>query len=139
MKPELKKEALRRMRLLRLMNNGFDSPVGDFNLNETAWKSEYYGILYYLDKQEKKIIADFEKKFSKYGMKVYHCYRAKREFGDILYLLFVSEEPEDSSYNFDNNLRNGIVYLYAYNISEPLFSEFGTAYINSQYGGIVIR
>ena len=30
MKPELKKEALRRMRLLRLMNNGFDSPVGDF-------------------------------------------------------------------------------------------------------------
>jgi len=57
MKPELKKEALRRMRALRLMSDGFDSPVGDFNLKETAWKSEYYGILYYLDKQEKKIVA----------------------------------------------------------------------------------
>jgi len=53
-------------------------------------------------------------------------------------MLYVSEEPEESAQNFDYNLRNGIVYLYAYNISEPLFSEFGTAYVRPQYGGIVI-
>ena len=138
MKPELKKEALRRMRALRLMNNGFDSPIGDFNLTESVWKSEYYGILYYLDKHEKKIVADFEKKYSKYGVKVYHCYRAKREFGDILYMLYVSEDTADSPEKFDYDLRNGIAYIYAYNISEPAFSEFGTCYIKSQYGGIVL-
>lgn len=138
MKPELKKEALRRMRALRLLNNGFDSPIGDFNLTESAWKSELYGILYYLDKQEKKIVADFERKFKQYNTKVYHCYRAKREFGDILYMLFVSDDTGDTPEAFDGYLRQGIAYIYAYNISEPSFSEFGTAYIKPQYGGIVL-
>ena len=138
-KPELKKEALRRMKLLKLFDNGFDSPVGDFRLKETAWKSERYGILYYLDDEEKKIVENIEKKFIKQHFKVYHCYRVNTEFGDMLYLLYVSDFDLKNPYRFDRDLENVIVYLYAYNISEPSFSEFGSCYIKSQYVGIVLR
>ena len=137
MDKKLKDEALRRMKQLKLLNNGFDSPVGDFKLRERPWKSEFYGILYYLTDEEKKIIAEVEKKYSKYDLKVYHCYRCKREFGEILYMLFVSKD--ESPLEFDNYLRQGIAYVYAHNITFPEYSEFGTCYIRSQYGGIVLR
>ena len=138
MKEELKKEALRRMSALKLLNNGFDSPVGDFKLREKPWKSEYHGILYYLDEKELKIVKEVEKKYSKYNMKVYHCYKAHTNYGEILFMLYVSDD-EKSPYVFDRNLKNNVIYLYAYNMSEPAFSEFGTMYIYSQFGGIVIQ
>lgn len=136
--PELKEEALRRMKMLKLLDNGYDSPVGDFKLNGSVWKSEYHGILYYLEPEEKKIVQQVEKKYSKYNMKVYHCYKAHTQYGEILFMLYVSDD-EKSPRLFDHNLKSNIVYLYAYNMSEPAFSEFGTMYIHSQYGGIVIR
>ena len=138
MKQELKEEAIRRMNKLGLYDKGKNSPVMDFIENEVAWKSEAYGILYYLDKKEKAIVEEVENKYKKYNLKVYHCYKAYTDYGEILFMLFVSDDDK-SPRNFDYNLKNGIVYLYAYNMSEPDFSEFGTMYIHSQYGGIVIR
>ena len=48
--------------------------------------------------------------------------------------------PKDSiAPMFDEDLEEHIVSCYAYNLSEPAFSEFGTAYIKSLFGGIVIN
>ena len=139
MKESVRNEALRRMKALKLFDDGYHSPVGEFRANGNVWKSEYYGVLYYLTDEERQVVKEFEKKYSKFGAKVYHCYRAEREFGDILYLLYVIDDESDSAEEFDSLLRRGVVYLYAHNFSEPAFSEHGTAYIKSQYGGIVIR
>ncbi|MBQ8206401.1 MAG: hypothetical protein IJZ77_02980 [Bacilli bacterium] len=139
MKESIKNEALRRMKALKLYDEGYDSPVAEFRLKGKVWKSERFGILYYLNEEEKQVVKEFEKKYSRFGAKVYHCYRAEREFGDILYLLYVIDDESDSAKEFDSLLRRGVIYLYAHNFSEPAFSEHGTAYIKSQYGGIVIR
>ena len=137
MKLEQKKEAVRRMKLLKLLNDGRNSPVADFIENDEVWKSEFHGILYYLDKEEREIVKATELKYKKDDMKVYHCYKAHTEFGDILYMLYVSNttKPKD----FDDDLRDGITFVYAYNMSEPMFSEFGSAYVKSAFGGIIIR
>ena len=136
--PELKDEAIRRMKMLKLLDNGYDSPVADFRKDGSVWKSEFHGILYYLDSEEEKIVKQVEEKYKKYNMKVYHCYKAHTDFGEILFMLYVSND-EKSPRMFDSNLKRNVIYLYAYNMSEPAFSEFGTMYIHSQYGGIVIR
>ena len=138
MKQELKDEAIRRMNKLGLFNKGVNNPVYDFMENEVAWKSEFNGILYYLDKKEKEIVKEVENKYKKYNMKVYHCYKAHTDFGEILFMLYVSDD-EKSPRNFDYNLKYNTVFLYAYNMSEPAFSEFGSMSIYSQYGGIIIR
>lgn len=139
MRSELKKEALRRMRVLRLLNSGYDSPVGDFQLRERAWKSEAFGILYYLDEKDIKAIKQFEQKYKKYEMKVYHCYKAYTEFGTILYMLYVSNNEDDTPESFDEGLRRGYTFVYAHNFDDEYCSEFGSVSIRSQYGGIVVR
>lgn len=134
---EMKKEAVRRMKLLRLLNTSKNSPISDFIDNDEVWKSEFHGILYYLDKDEKKIVEETERKYQRMGMKVYHCYKAHTEFGDILYMLYVSKNNDAEQ--FDEDLRDGITFVYAYNMSEPMFSEFGSVYVHSVYGGIMMK
>ena len=136
---KLKEEALRRMKALKLHDEGIHTCVGDFRKTGNAWKSEFYGILYWLDDEEKKAVKNFEKEYSKHNIKVYHCYKAHAEFGEILYMFYVSSDKEDSAKNFDNNLKDGIIECYAHNFSEPAFSEFGTCFIKSQFGGVVIH
>ena len=137
---EIKNECLRRMKALDLHDEGDWTCVGDFRKNGTPWKSEFHGILYWLDDDEKQLVKDFEKKFERHKIKVYHCYKAHTEFGEILYMLYVEgDEESDSVKMFDEDLEENIVSCYAYNLSEPAFSEFGTAYIKSLFGGIVIN
>lgn len=137
-KEEMKNEALRRMKALKLHDEGFHTCVGDFRKNGNAWKSEFYGILYWLDDDEKKAVKEFEEEYSKHNIKVYHCYKAHTEFGEILYMFYVTSDEEDTAENFDDNLKENIIECYAYNFTEPSFSEFGTCYIKSQFGGIVV-
>lgn len=133
---KLKTEALRRMKALDLHDEGFHTCVGDFRKNGTPWKSEFHGILYWLNEEEQQAVKKFEAQHNNY--KVYHCYKAHTEFGEILFMLYVSNE-EDENEMFDNDLKDGIIFTYAANMSEPCFSEFGSAYVKSQFGGIVIQ
>lgn len=138
MNEKLKNEALRRMKALKLHDEGSCTCVEDFRKNETAWKSEFYGILYWLDDKENQIIKEFEEKYKKHNIKIYHCYKAHTDWGDILYMLYVSSDECDAEKIFDENLKENILECYAHNFSEPVFSEFGTCYFKSQFGGIVI-
>lgn len=137
MKLEMKKEAVRRMKMLRLFNSTRNSPIADFIENDEVWKSEFHGILYYLNDEERRIVEETEKKYQRMEMKVYHCYKAHTEFGDILYMLYVSKNKDGKQ--FDEDLADGITFVYAYNMSEPMFSEFGSVYVQSAYGGIIVK
>ena len=138
MKEKIKNEALRRMKALNLLDEGDYTCVQDFKKNNIVYKSEFHGILYWLDEEEQKLVSEFEKNHKDQEMLVYHCYKAHTEFGEILFMLYVSNE-EDENEMFDNDLKDGIIFTYAANMSEPCFSEFGSAYVKSQFGGIVIQ
>ena len=56
---KLKVEALRRMKALQLHDGGFNTCVGDFRKNGTPWKSEFHGILYWLDDEESQAVKKF--------------------------------------------------------------------------------
>ena len=121
---KLKAEALRRMKALRLHDEGFHTCVGDFRKNGRPWKSEFHGILYWLDEDEVEAVKKFEAEHDNY--KVYHCYKAHTEFGDILYMFYVSTNEDDTYEQFMEDLKANVIFGYAHNFSEPAFS---TVYI----------
>ena len=137
MKDTIKNECIRRMKILKLHDEGLHTCLGDFRQTERPWKSEFYGILYWLDEDEQKIVKEFEEKYKKFKPKVYHCYKAHTEFGEILYLFYCSNQPNESK-EFDEDIKDNIIWCYAYNITSPEFSEFGTCYIKSLFGGVQV-
>ena len=137
MTEKIKKECLRRMKILQLLDEGEGSCVEDFRLNGKAWKSEFYGILYWLSEEEDKIVKDFEDKYKEFKIKVYHCYRAIRPFGEIFYMLFCSNQVGENK-EFDMDIKDNIIYCYAVNLTDPTCSEFGSCYIKPLNGGIQI-
>lgn len=138
MKERIKKEALRRMKALKLLDEGDYTCVQDFKKNNIVYKSEFHGILYWLDEDEQKLVKDFEISHKEQEMLVYHCYKAHTELGDILFMLYVSNEKGENE-RFDIDLQDDIIFTYAANMTEPCFSEFGSAYVKSQFGGIIIQ
>jgi len=138
MEGKLKQEAIRRMRKLELHDDGEYTCLPDFEKNNNVWKSEFYGALYWLDDEEKEIVKQFEEKYKKHNVMVYHCYKAHTQFGEILYMLYVSNQSGEAK-DFDVDLKHNIVFCYAANMSDPSLSEFGSAYVKSQFGGIVLE
>lgn len=138
MNEKIKEEALRRMKALNLLDEGDYTCVQDFKKNNIVYKSEFHGILYWLDEDEQKLVKDFEISYKDQEMLVYHCYKAHTEFGDILFMLYVSNEKGENE-RFDIDLQDDIIFTYAANMTEPCFSEFGSAYVKSQFGGIIIQ
>ena len=135
---KLKAEALQRMKALKLHDEGFHTCVGDFRKNGTAWKSEFYGALYWLDEDEQKIVKDFEQKHKYCNLKVYHCYKGHYKYGEILYMFYVTSDKCDTFRNFQQDLNHGYIFGYAHNITEPMFSKFGSCGIKSMFGGIQV-
>lgn len=137
-KEQVKNECLRRMKKLKLLDGGFETCVGDFRKNGTAWKSEFHGILYWLDDDEKQAVEEFEQKHK--GLKVYHCYKAHTEFGELLSMLYVDGTDEESFEQdkeyFDGDIEDGYIMSYTKNMTDDFCSEFGSIVIRSAFGGI---
>ncbi len=137
MTEKIKAECLRRMKSLQLHDEGIGTCVGDFRKTGQAWKSEAFGILYWLDEEEQQIVKDFEEKHKEYELKVYHCYRAHTEFGEIFYMFFCTNQANEGA-EFDTDLKDNIIYCYAKNLTDNFCSEFGTCYVRSRFGGIEV-
>jgi hypothetical protein len=127
-KIEMKKEAIRRMNKLKLIDYAVDS----FEKDDVLHKSDFNkGILFWLSDEEKLRVKEFEKK---YKALVYHVIKRS---GDLLTYLFVFDE--DSSDDFDNSLSQNVVYTYIDVGSDTEWtSEFGTEYIAPSFGGVMI-
>lgn len=92
------------------------------------------GILYWVSNHPEweKQIKDLEEE---YGILVYHAYLYHASYGTVLDCLYVSSDPDC----FEDTLedcKEGIARIYAINLTEPDFSEFGSGAYKPRNGGI---
>lgn len=124
-----KAEALKRMAILQLHPN----VIRDFRSQDKLNLSEGYGALYWLNDEQKAIIAQAEEE---YDITIYHIIHNKTKFGELLACLYVSQYPEE--WELDRqDLQEHCPIAYVINLDEPAFSEFGSIGIEQQFGGLV--
>ena len=127
-------EAINRMEKLKI----HEPVIEEF---KTCLKREYSeptqlgGILYWVDNEPTwaKIVEDFE---NEYHALVYHVIHSYTSFGELLNLLYVSDDEEEWEYD-NSDIDDGYVFSYVVNLSEPLFSEFGTIGVKNVSGGLI--
>lgn len=126
---KMKKEAVKRMKMLRIL----PQTIKEFETDDVVNESEGIGALYWLNEDEKEMVKEFEKEF---GGVVYHVIHSFTEFGELYALLYVSQYEEE--WECDNeSLKEGFPLAYVVNKSHPYCSEFGSIGVRPSIGGLV--
>ncbi len=132
-----KQEAISRMQQLRIMPKVIDS----FRRSNRVFYSErqnqmFDAVLYWLDnnKEWDKAVKDFEKE---YNVIAYHCQLTHFEFGDVLSVLYVSNNEEEWQHE-RNELKNGYVIVKCFEVSgnSAYESDIGYIKVKPSMGGI---
>lgn len=129
MEEKIFNECLRRMEKLQLSKQCIDAFKKGI-----IQESEGIGALYELNDTEKEIVKKFESEHK--GYKVYHIIHNLYEFGEIYSILYVDNYFDEWDY-FDNDLKDNITFVYAYNKDDDYCSEFGSISIKSSIGGLI--
>ncbi len=129
-KKEMKKEAIKRMKILQLHQNVLDDFMNENKLNKS---DSPLGSLYWLDEEEIKIVKDFEKR---HNVLVYHVIHTFSNLGETYELLFVTTEKEEWE-NEKRDLKNGYAFAQVIVIDYDPNSEMGYIGVESKNGGIV--
>lgn len=121
-------EAVARMKLLGILK----TPINEFKKDGVINRSEN-GILYWLDDEEKQMVADFEQDN---GGVVYHVIKTLSNIGLMYSLLYVSKHTEE--WKMDRaDIQEGRAFVYVVNKDMPDCSEFGTIGIRPLFGGFL--
>lgn len=129
-KKEMKKEAIKRMKILRLHQNAIEDFINENKLNKSDGP---LGSLYWLDEEEQKMIKEFEEE---HKVIVYHVIHTFSNLGETYELLFVSnykEEWEDEKVD----LKNGFACVYVKVIDNEQDSEMGYIGVEYRNGGLI--
>lgn len=126
---EMVKEALDRMKLLRLHQNAVREFRDECKLN----LSGVYGALYWLNDEQKKLVRDWEEKT---GNLVYHVIHNRMEFGEMLNLLYISRNPEEWMKD-RTDIQNEEALVYVINLDDDVCSEYGYIGIRPMFGGVI--
>lgn len=133
---EMKNEALARMRILKIHENA----VNDLEKNDMVNVSFFgCGILYWPTDKQIELIKKFE---DQYNGLVYHAISSTTEIGELLTLLYISQYESDwptdreDLKNYDPRYGYSIM-AYVYNLSNDIFSEFGSVCVKPKNGGLV--
>ena len=122
-------EAVARMKLLGILK----TPINEFKKEGVLNLSEALGLLYWLDDEEKQMVADFEKDN---GGVVYHVIKTLSNMGLMYSLLYVSKHTEE--WEMDRaDIQDGRAFVYVVNKDMPDCSEFGTIGIRPLFGGVL--
>lgn len=124
-----KKEAIERMKILKLFKN----VITDFKDDDRLNKSEDLGFLYWLYDEEEEMVKEFEKE---HECVVYHVILSRTNIGIMYSLLYVSLDDEEWEED-RTDLQNGQVLAYVVNKAAPECSEIGYIGIKPQIGGLV--
>lgn len=124
-----KAEAIERMKLLELC----PQVVSEFKKKELIYKSEFFGILYWLDEDEKKIVKDFEDKTNSV---VYHIVKSCTPLGCMLSIFFVSDDEYEWQLNKEC-MKNGVQLCYVKNMDINEWSEYGYISFQKISGGLM--
>lgn len=111
----------------------------EFAENNKLYYSErmsrvFDGILYWLSNKPEWLQKVHELE-TEYGILVYHCYFYRADYGDVLDCLYVSAEPDTWDMTVEDS-EDGIARIYAINLTNPDFSEFGSGMYKPRNGGI---
>ncbi len=126
---EQKIEAIKRMNALNLM----DDVITEFEQDNTLYRSEYGGILYWLTDDQKAMASAFEQK---HNTTVYQIICNETEFGSLISLLYVSAHMDEWGYD-NEDIKDNIAVAYVLNLDAPECSEFGSIGIKPRIGGLV--
>lgn len=131
-------EAIERLELLQKIYNVHTNVLTEYKQNETIYYSErvnkvYNGILYWLSNEQQYVdaVKEVEKKYNIY---VYHCILSHTEFGDLLTMLYVSNDPENWIEE-KSKLMVAMPNTFVYDFS-GFGSEFGDVQIAGINGGL---
>lgn len=125
-----KAEAVKRMKALDI----YTEAIKQFKNEDTVMVSEPpLGGLYWLNEEEKKVVADFE---AEYNALVYMVVRSNTEFGLLDSLLYVSDEQEEWEMDWED-IPDRYLMAYVANRDCPDYSEFGSIAVKSVGGGLV--
>lgn len=131
----IKQEAIKRMKMLRLMPCVIKEFEDEGILNYSEMVNRFFdGMLFHA--YENKYIAQAIDEFNEKNIGLpYHAQLTHTRYGDLLAILFV---PYNNKYwtRDINDLKEGCAYCYVANLDEPLFSDFGTIEFASINGGI---
>lgn len=133
---QMKEEAFKRMRMLKLHENVLkDFEKGVLNKSERQ-NAIFNGILYHLNEEEEEDVIQKIKEFEeKYGGIVYHVIMTNTQNGLMYSCLYVSKH--DDEWDMDNeDLKQGYCYAYVYNKDCPDCSEVGSIGIRPVNGGL---
>jgi len=123
-------EAIKRMRILKLMPN----IVEEFEKDNIINYSELGGILFWVSNNPE--WAEYIKKFEeKHNALVYHAELSYLEFGDCLSLFYVSDHQDEWERDIAD-LKQGYAVCYVWNINDPDCSEFGGIAFKPMIGGV---
>lgn len=136
----MKKEAERRIQMLNLHPNAVQEFIKEDRLNRSDRSSIVspfglctMGVLFWLNDEEKKRVAQVEKKWDIY---VYHMTHEQFEFGECYDMLYVSRYSDE--WEADRmDLKDGFPVVYVCNATDPDLSEFGHIGIKAAGGGII--
>lgn len=133
-------EAVKRMKKIGL----FENIVEEFEADGTVNYSERVGqcgILYWLKNKPEwvKIVKEIEEE---YDILVYHMTHEYTAFGECLSMLYVSSDETtwaDDMYDLEQKEEDGSFYCYSYvyNLTDPVFSEFGDGAFKTGAGGLI--
>lgn len=127
---EMKEEAVRRLRSLRVMEKPV---VKDFIQSGKIYRSEAGGILYDMDENSRKALSVFKQKWDYLPYAVIVSYT---EVGTMYTILFVSPDKEKWPGERPDS-KDGFCYAYVYNTDTPIFSALGGVGIEGANGGLV--
>ena len=146
MQTKMREEAKRRLKALNVMDNVIkDVDNGVVYYSERTCVSmpplDPFGALFWLrnEPEWEKIVKKVEEDF---GIFVYALTHEHTGFGECLTMLFVPEDTETWEMDYEDVTSKGedgssIVMAYVYNLSNPIFSEFGSVGIKEAGGGLI--
>ena len=122
-------EAVKRMKVLKML----DQPIKEFKEEGLLNLSENGGYLYWLDDEQKKMVADFEEEN---GGVVYHVIHSFTNIGELYAFLYVSTYEEEWEMDMED-LADGSALAYVINMNMPDCSELGSIGVKPRIGGVV--
>lgn len=133
-KNEQKKIAYKCLKNFGLMNNVCE----EFKEKGTLYYSErqnqiFDGILYWVSNHPE-WAEEIQRIEKEYGVLVYHAYLYHTVYGDVLDCLYVG--GEDTFEDTIADSKDGIATIYAIDLTESVYSEFGYGQYKPKNGGI---
>lgn len=121
-------EGVKRMRALKMLKQ----PINEFKKEGVLNLSENGGYLYWLEPNERDMVAKFE---AEHDATVYHVIKSFTTFGVMYSLLYVSAYEEEWDQDMVD-IKSGMALAYVVNVDMPDCSEFGSIGIQPSIGGV---